>query len=227
MKRLHRLTAILTTLQSKRVVTGAELAEQFNTSVRTIYRDIRALEEAGVPIGSEAGIGYYLVEGYSLPPVMFTEAEANALITAEKILLSRGELSLMATYSAALTKLKSVLRHQQKEKIEYLNDRIVYYPRELPKSNFLVQVQLAIPNFQVMKVRYHSYYKDETTTRHIEPLAIYFTEYSWAVVAYCRMRKDYREFRLDRMEDLSTEDEYFKPHSDFSIEAYFQRRFND
>ncbi|MCB0273996.1 MAG: HTH domain-containing protein, partial [Calditrichaeota bacterium] len=67
MKRLHRLTAILTTLQSKRVVTGAELAEQFNTSVRTIYRDIRALEEAGVPIGSEAGIGYYLVEGYSLP----------------------------------------------------------------------------------------------------------------------------------------------------------------
>ena len=85
--RLSRLTAILTQLQSSRIVTATALAEKHNVSVRTIYRDIRTLEKSGVPIVTEEGKGYSMMEGYQLPPVMFTEDEANALITAEQLVL--------------------------------------------------------------------------------------------------------------------------------------------
>jgi len=84
--RLSRLTAIITRLQAQRITTATELAKYFAVSVRTIYRDIRALEAAGIPIVTEEGIGYSLMEGYRLPPVMFSEEEANALIAAEKII---------------------------------------------------------------------------------------------------------------------------------------------
>ena len=87
-KRLSRLTAILTQLQVKQLVTASELAVKFTVSIRTIYRDIRALEEAGIPVVTEEGKGYTLMEGYRIPPVMFTEQQANALILAQQLVLA-------------------------------------------------------------------------------------------------------------------------------------------
>lgn len=94
-KRLSRLTAILTQLQTKRLLTSTTLTEKFGVSVRTIYRDIRALEQAGVPILTEDGRGYTLMEGYKIPPVMFTENQANALILAEQLVLKTKTLLLL------------------------------------------------------------------------------------------------------------------------------------
>lgn len=88
-KRLSRLVAILTILQTKRIVTSAGLAEKFGVSTRTIYRDLKALEQAGVPILTEEGKGYTLMEGYKIPPIMFSEKQANALIIAEQLVLHR------------------------------------------------------------------------------------------------------------------------------------------
>lgn len=88
-KRLSRLTAILLQLQTQRIITAPALADKFNISVRTIYRDIKALEQAGVPILTEEGKGYTLMEGYKVPPVMFTESQANALILAEQLVLKK------------------------------------------------------------------------------------------------------------------------------------------
>jgi predicted DNA-binding transcriptional regulator YafY len=102
-KRISRLTAIITQLQAKRLVTAPELASKFSVSVRTIYRDIRALEDAGIPIYVEEGKGYSLMEHYRLPPVMFTESEANALIAAEQLVLNNKDSSLIEDYSAAIT----------------------------------------------------------------------------------------------------------------------------
>ena len=84
MKRLERLTVILIKLQSKRILKAADLARDFGISLRTVYRDMKTLESAGLPIYAEAGIGYRLVDGYSLPPMSVTEKEAKALLTAEK-----------------------------------------------------------------------------------------------------------------------------------------------
>lgn len=106
-RRISRLIAILTQLQSKRILTSTILAEKFGVSVRTIYRDIKALEHAGIPIYTEDGKGYLLLDGYRIPPVMFTEDEANALITVEKVLMKNSDSSLIRAYSEAINKIKA------------------------------------------------------------------------------------------------------------------------
>jgi len=100
--RISRLTAILTQLQSKKIITAKYLADKYNVSVRTIYRDIRTLENSGIPVVTEEGKGYSLMDGYQLPPIMFTEDEANALITAEQIILKNKDLSFVENYSNAI-----------------------------------------------------------------------------------------------------------------------------
>src|SRR5690606_26055485 len=112
-KRLSRLTAILTQLQTKRLLTATNLADKFNVSVRTIYRDIRALEQAGVPIITEEGKGYSLMEGYKVPPVMFTESQANALILAEQLVLKNKDTSFIKDYTEAIDKIKAVLKQTE------------------------------------------------------------------------------------------------------------------
>lgn len=114
MNRINRVTSILIQLQSKKIIPAKEIAQRFNISLRTVYRDIRTLEEAGIPIGSEAGKGYFLVEGFLLPPVMFTAAEVGALITAGKFLNCHGDESFIKDFDSAMYKIKSILKHGEK-----------------------------------------------------------------------------------------------------------------
>lgn len=125
-KRLSRLVAILTQLQTKRMLTAAGLASKFSVSVRTIYRDVRALEQAGIPIFTEEGKGYKLVDQYRIPPIMFTENEANALILAEQLVLRNTDSSFVKDYSAAVDKIKAVLKHSLKDKVNLLTERTRY-----------------------------------------------------------------------------------------------------
>ena len=106
--RLSRLTSILIKLQSKRLLTASSLATKYGVTSRTIYRDIRSLEKSGVPIITEEGKGFSLMDGYKMPPVMFTESEANALITAEFIIKSCKDESLIQEFSLAIEKIKAV-----------------------------------------------------------------------------------------------------------------------
>ncbi len=122
--RLERLTAIITQLQTKRLITSTMLSEKFGVSVRTIYRDIRALEKSGIPIITQEGRGYSIIEGYRLPPIMFTEKEANALITAEQLLSLNKDKSFVYDLKEAINKIKAVLRHDSKDKAELLSSRV-------------------------------------------------------------------------------------------------------
>lgn len=121
--RLSRLTAILTQLQTKRIMTARELAGRFSVSIRTIYRDIKALEQSGVPVLTEDGKGYTLMEGYRVPPVMFTEKQANALILAEQLVLKNKDASFVKDYAEAIDKIKAVLGHKVKDKVNLLAER--------------------------------------------------------------------------------------------------------
>src|ERR1700720_1726919 len=118
MNRLDRLTAILIQLQSKRVVTAQEIAERFNVSLRTVYRDIRTLEEGGIPLTGEAGVGYSIMDGYRLPPVMFTKEEATAFLTAEKLIEKLTDPLSDENYKSAMYKIRSVLRVAEKDFLE-------------------------------------------------------------------------------------------------------------
>lgn len=212
--RLVRLTAILTQLQAKRLVTAKEIAERHQVSIRTIYRDIRTLEKSGIPIVTEEGKGYSIMEGYTLPPILFTEEEANALITAEQLINQNKDASLSAQYQNAVLKIKSVLKYSQKEKTELLASRLQVRdnPENAQTSNYLVQLQSTITNYRLVKIAYLSL-DDRKSEREIEPFAVYTTQNNWILIAYCRAKRDFRAFRLDCIQHLQLLNCHFKPHN--------------
>lgn len=222
-KRLSRLTAILTQLQTKRLLTATQLADKFSVSVRTIYRDIRALEQAGVPIITEEGKGYILMEHYRLPPITFTENEANALITAEQIVLKNKDASFVETYSEAIAKIKSVLRHSVKDKANLLSERVYFAENETIErtSNHLLAIQFALTNFLQTQITYTDEAQN-TTERIIEPFALLSTQEKWLLVAWCRLRNTFRFFRLDRIDKLTVLSEKFEPHQ-LTLQEYFEK----
>lgn len=222
-KRLSRLTTILTQLQTKRLLTATELANKFSVSNRTIYRDIKALAAAGVPILTEDGKGYYLMEGYRIPPVMFTESEANALITAEQLVLKNKDASFVKEYTEAINKVKSVLHYNTKEKVNLLSNRVAFIYNNVngQTSNLLSTLQLALTNFYLSEIEYISLEKSEVTKRIIEPFALYNTQENWVLVAFCRLRNGFRAFRLDRIKCLKTLNTAFEPHK-ITLQEYFE-----
>lgn len=220
-KRLSRLTAILNQLQTKRLLTATELSGKFSVSVRTIYRDIRALEQSGVPIVTEEGKGYTLMEGYRIPPVMFTENQANALILAEQLVLKNKDASFVRDYSEAIEKIKAVLGHSTKDKVNLLSDRTRFEQnvnRER-SSNHLSELQFALTNFYRTKIDYTSE-GNQTTSRVIEPFALLSTQENWLLVAWCCLRNEFRYFRLDRINKLQMLTEQFTPHK-MTLQEYF------
>lgn len=221
-KRLSRLISILTQLQTKRLLTASELASKFSVSNRTIYRDIKALEQAGVPILTEEGKGYFLMEGYRVSPVMFTESEANALITAQQLVLKNKDASFVQEYSEAVDKIKAVLRTHTKDKANLLSERIVFRQNadNDRTSNYLSILQLALTNFNLVEMKYQSSDTSQITERMVEPFAIYSTQDNWLLIAFCRLRKDFRAFRLDRIQQLNVFTYTFEPHK-MTLQEYF------
>ncbi|MCG8502293.1 MAG: YafY family transcriptional regulator [Firmicutes bacterium] len=221
--RLSRLTAILTQLQAKRIVTATQLAERHNVSVRTIYRDIRTLEKSGIPIVTEEGKGYSIMEGYHLPPVLFTEDEANALITLEQLAIKNKDLSLVENITSGIEKIKAILRYSQKGNADLLADRIYFggNNNEEKTSNNLMQIQSAITQYKILTIEYLSS-ENKKTTRNIEPFAIYSIHGDFLLIAFCRLRDDFRHFRIDFIEKLVTESETFSPYN-MTIKEYFEK----
>ena len=221
--RLSRLTAILTQLQSKRIITAKQLAEKHNVSVRTVYRDIRTLEKSGIPIVTEEGKGYSIMEGYHLPPVLFKEEEANALITMEQLAIKNKDQSLVDNITSALEKIKAILRYSQKGNADLLADRIYFSGNnnEEKTSNNLMQIQSGITQYKVLTIDYLSS-ENKLTTRNIEPFAIYSIHGDFLLISFCRLRNDFRHFRIDFIEKLVTESETFSPHN-MTIKEYFEK----
>ena len=223
--RLSRLTSILTILQTKRVITSTELAKRFGVSIRTIYRDIRALESSGVPILTEEGKGYSLVEGYRLPPVSFTELEENYLITAEHLVLANSDKSLIENYISALSKIKSVLRHETKEKVDLLSNRIYVWQGSVEEmqSKHLSTLQLAITNYTLIRIKYQTVEHKVISDRILEPFGTFrFDENNWLLVAWCRLRNDFRNFRVDNIKQIEVLNEKFEAHN-MTIEEYYKK----
>lgn len=222
-KRLSRLTAILTQLQTKRLLTAPELANKFSVSIRTIYRDIKALEQAGVPVVTEDGKGYTLMEGYRIPPVMFTENQANALILAEQLVLKNKDTSFIRDYSEAIEKIKAVLGHAAKDKANLISERTRFSQnsnRERNSSN-LSDLQFALANFYLTKIDYTNE-ADITSSRLIEPFALVSTQENWLLIAWCRLRQEFRYFRLDRIKKMEVLSEKFPPHK-MTLQDFFDK----
>ena len=216
-KRFDRIVAILIQLQSKRIVKAQELADRFEVSLRTIYRDIRTLEASGVPIISEAGVGYSIMEGYRLPPVMFTREEVGSFVAAEKLMQKFVDKSLGNYYESAMMKLKSVLRGREKDWISALESQILVDPTNklfndsLP--NALETLFESIAEKRQVFLKYQAVNREVPSERFVEPVGIYHESGFWYVLAFCHLRSDYRQFRTDRMLAIkSTHNSFTREH---------------
>ena len=212
-KRFDRIVAILIQLQSKRIVKAQDLADRFQVSLRTIYRDIRTLEASGVPIVSEAGVGYSIMEGYRLPPVMFTKEEASSFVAAEKLMQNYTDESLGSYHESAMFKIKSVLRGSQKDWISAIESQVDIRPaqelfnKEIP--NALEILFESIAEKKQVKLNYLGIQADKPIDRVIEPVGLFQENNFWYVMGYCHLREDYRQFRTDRMKAIYRTGENF------------------
>lgn len=224
MTQLARLISILTLLKSKRVLTATELAAKFDVSIRTVYRDIRKLEEAGVPVYTIEGKGYSLMDNYTVAPVQFTEKQANALITAQHLVSQSKDASFINDFTEALVKIKSVFKSSIQEKSELLNSKIHVFnwTYEEFSSNALSEIQLAITNFNYVEINYQKENDPLVSFRKIEPCAMYSTNHKWILVAWCYLRSEYRSFRIDRIKQFKILPDQFEDRK-FRLQDYFSR----
>ncbi|MBC9931238.1 helix-turn-helix transcriptional regulator [Chitinophaga qingshengii] len=232
MNRIDRLTAILIQLQGRKIVKAADISERFNISLRTVYRDVKALQEAGVPIGAEAGTGYYIVDGYHLPPVMFSKEEAASLLTGEKLMEQFGDQSSRKQFGFAMEKIRSVLRGSEKDFLESLEDNIVVMrpysqmEQENFPNRFLTDLQHALGHQQVVNMEYFSFQEEVATRRETEPIGIFHDGSNWHLIAWCRLRQGYRDFRVDRIRKLNLTSSYYKKDKRISLQEYLEQRRN-
>lgn len=214
MNRVDRLMGYLLLFQSRGLLRAQDFARQFEISERTVYRDIQALSEVGVPIMAMPGEGYRLMEGYYLPPIAFSAEEARALYLAVSMLA--GQAAPGPTHSAAqaaLEKVRAVLPAATLRQVEALQAILRFYAFPGPRLNFddktFLDLQEAIYEQRLVHLRYHALHTNEVTERDVEPLELVLLDKSWILTGYCRLRQDMRAFRLDRIDRLSIRREHF------------------
>jgi predicted DNA-binding transcriptional regulator YafY len=217
MNRIDRISAILIQLQSRRVVKASDIAERFNISLRTVYRDVKTLEEAGIPLIGEAGVGYSIMDGYRLPPVMFTKEEATAFLTAEKFVEKLTDASTMAYHRSAMYKIRAILRNTEKDLLEDMDSNIEviksHNQLRVDNKDHIQTILTSIGQKAVLRLEYFALHSLQETKRLVEPVGIFYRDNYWHLIAFCRMRDDYRDFRLDRIRSVAlTEDIYTGQH---------------
>lgn len=224
MNRIDRLMGILIMLQSKKFVPAEQIADHFTISTRTVYRDVKALTEIGVPVSFENGRGYFIVNGYFLPPVSFTNEEANALMLMEPIVKRFSDASILKHYELALAKVKSVLRGAQKDSLEQLSEQIKMVECRYAGPNdfaFLTPIQNAIASGTLLKMEYQNN-RAELSTRSVEPIGLIFYAFNWHLIAWCWWRNEYRDFRVSRILSLKNTTELFKKTDHLALNEYMK-----
>jgi predicted DNA-binding transcriptional regulator YafY len=210
MNRIDRLFGILLLLQSRRKIRAEDIAVQYEITARTVYRDMAALMQLGVPIVAQAGEGYSILDGYFLPPLVFTSEEATALFLGIKMLEASGNLQHEA--ENVITKLRVAIPQRVHKQIAPLVQTIEFYndKRRFDLHNpMLLTIQKAIYEKCVMNLKYLAWNEDTVLEREIEPFRLIYNGGTWYLNAYCRLRQDLRSFRLERIQSLRLLSEKF------------------
>jgi predicted DNA-binding transcriptional regulator YafY len=208
MRRADRLFEIVHHLRGRRLTTAAQLAEWLEVSERTIYRDIADLLASGIPIDGEAGVGYRLHPDFDLPPLMFNHTEIEALVIGARMVESWGGPTLAQGARAALSKIAAAL---PKDKRTTLESSRLFSPDFFINPQMGAQMDVlrkAIDQQRRVELNYRDD-KGRDSQRHIRPLGLFFWGGAWSVGAWCELRNDFRNFRLDRIVNSVVHDERF------------------
>ncbi|WP_144392506.1 helix-turn-helix transcriptional regulator [Pleionea sediminis] len=225
MRRADRLFQIIELLRSRQLTTAAYLADKLEVSVRTIYRDIADLQKSGVDVEGEAGIGYRL-RYYDLAPLMFNSAELEALLSGIKLAKAWMDSELRADADAAISKIEKILPEQLKKQIK-ANTLLApdfHVPEAMVTS--MAQLRSSINRHQKVELVYIDL-KDKVSERKVRPLGLVFWGQVWTLVAWCEKRDDFRNFRLDRIQNLHPTIEPFQQEKGQRLADYIERERND
>jgi predicted DNA-binding transcriptional regulator YafY len=209
MNRTDRLLAIVLALQAKGRLRAIDLAELFETSPRTIYRDIEALSEAGVPLVAVPGQGYSLMEGYFLPPLTFTADEAALLLLGSDVMARSFDTRYRAVAEGAGRKIAVVLPERVRAEVEELRDSVHFVPeRAAVPDESLALLRRAIFERTAVGLRYHTRHRadgsaDQPAMREVDPYALAHMAGAWYLTGYDHLRGAVRTFRLDRIEEIA------------------------
>ncbi|MCA0457211.1 MAG: YafY family transcriptional regulator [Chloroflexi bacterium] len=222
MNRTDRLLAIVLEIQARKQVRAEDLAATFEVSKRTIYRDVMALSESGVPVVAMPGQGYSLVEGYFLPPLSFTTDEAIMLMLGADVVAQNFDAQYRAAAQSAGSKIITVLPDKLRREVEYLQSSIRFIALNGPfERETLQQLRRAIIQRRTVRFRYNARVHHDSTAeaslRDADPYALLHVSGAWMLIAYCHLRKDNRHFRLDRMEAVTILNKQFDRPSGFTI----------
>jgi predicted DNA-binding transcriptional regulator YafY len=200
-RRADRLFLIIHRLRGRRAVPARRLADELGVSLRTVYRDVADLQVSGVPIEGEAGVGYTLRKGADIPPLMFTREELEALVVGSRFTQAFAGERLAAAARQALTKVEAVLPDDLRRRTERSRILAPRFPRRAEQRRRLDLLHAAIEEGRAVRFRYVR--EDGAASgRDAEPLCLAFWGQSWTLGAWCRMRTDFRNFRIDRMDEV-------------------------
>ena len=223
MRRADRLFRIVQFLRQGRLLTAQTLAEKLQVSQRTIYRDVQDLQLAGTPIEGEAGVGYTLRRDMDLPPLMFTRGELTALVLGARLVRAWGGAENVESADQALQRIEAVLPPDLRTEFDSI---LLYAPGGYHMRPLLRERLDALHNAcKTRQAVSFGYTREdgEHSQRSVRPLALSFWTGVWTLASWCELRDDFRDFRLDRMEDVRVLDRTFTPKRGQRLEDYMKR----
>jgi predicted DNA-binding transcriptional regulator YafY len=221
MTRLERLLSIALLLSARRRLRAEVLATEFAVSLRTVYRDLRALQEAGFPVVGAAGDGYRLPPTSQLRPLALDPTEAEVLAVGARLLAPLLDAPLKERLQSAMAKLEAVLSPEAIQRVVEMRDRVAIVP-SAEKTGPLAILLGAVNNRQVVAMTYDGIVRGKKTKREIEPLGLVRFSRGWMVPAYCRLRSDLRVFRVDRIIEVRPTGEIFAPRQGLTFQDYIR-----
>lgn len=230
MNKTERLLAIVMELQRSKLLTADELAKVLGVSVRTIYRDMLALSEAGVPIIAETGLGYSLMEGYFLPPISFTVEEAVSLLLGTEFIENRFDPALRKSAHSSRRKIEAILSRQIREETNRIQGSIRLLQKDdmdimMREKASLGSIREAMRGSKKLRFTYHKRIAgsdgSRVTVRTVSPYGLAHDELNgWLLLAFCDLREDIRHFRVSRISELTVTEDTFQTPDNFELQSY-------
>jgi predicted DNA-binding transcriptional regulator YafY len=209
MRRGDRLFQIVQLVRGRRLTTAAYLAQRLEVSERTVYRDVADLQRQGVPVEGEAGVGYRLGAGFELPPLMFTQEEAAALVASARLAQSWVDTAMARDIESSLGKILSVLPPAARASAESL---AIYAPAYVLDENTRTRLQTlreAVQSRNKLRMDYRDV-AGAPSQRTVRPLGCFYWGKVWTFSAWCELRDNFRGFRIDRIDRIEVLPERFR-----------------
>ncbi|MFT3790445.1 MAG: YafY family protein [Rudaea sp.] len=220
MRRADRLFLIIHALRGRRTALPARrLAETLGVSLRTVYRDVVDLQTSGVPIEGEAGVGYILRKGADIPPLMFTADELESLVVGTRFVRAFAGARLARGAQAALLKIEAVLPPELKQRSERSRIFAPTWRERMQRASVIDRLHEAVVEHRVLRLDYADA-ANRVSAREVEPLCLAFWGGAWTLGAWCRLRRDFRSFRPDRIAAFEATGEVFTEVPERGLEAY-------